>query len=148
MRPFSRGPGVRTWPLLALLAAGPLMAQPAGKRYTVLVGINQYEHEKLRPLQYAENDAVELANLPKQAGYEVDLLTDGSADDHKPTRANIEARLHAVLRNCRRADTVVVALAGHGLQFDGRKDCFFCPQDARPFKDETGTLLSLAAVYA
>jgi uncharacterized caspase-like protein len=43
---------------------------------------------------------------------------------------------------------VLLAFAGHGLQFDGQDDAYFCPADARPFKDETRTLVSLISMYA
>jgi formylglycine-generating enzyme required for sulfatase activity len=140
--------------VVAFAIALPLLGQ-TGKakpgKYAVLVGINQYDHRKLGRLKYAENDAVALGKLLKGAGYEVLLLTPGEgARDakRKPTKANIEARLKEVLRKCGRGDTVLVALAGHGLHFDGQDDSFFCPVDARPFKDETDTLLSLTKVYS
>ncbi len=134
--------------LASLLFSASLHAQHAAKRYAVLVGINQYEHPRLTPLRYAVNDVTELADLLDKAGYEVALLTDRSVGDRKPTQANVDTQLRGVLRRCRRGDTVLVALAGHGLQFEGQTDCFFCPADARPFKDEIATLLSLGKVYA
>ncbi len=42
---------------------------------------------------------------------------------------------------------VVLCFAGHGLQFEGNKNAYFCPLDARPFKDETASLVSLTDVY-
>jgi hypothetical protein len=134
--------------LLSAFGQGP--AKTAGKKYAVLVGVNRYEHPKLARLKYAENDVSELADVLGKAGYEVVLLT-GPAGARKPgcrpTRVNIEARLKEVLRKCRRADTLVLAFAGHGVQFEGKKDAFFCPVDARPFADETTTLVSLSKVY-
>jgi formylglycine-generating enzyme required for sulfatase activity len=125
--------------------------QPLGQRYAVLVGVNRYQHAKLAQLKYAENDVEELAELLTGASYEVTLLTGaaGARDEkHEPTKANIEARLKDVLNMCRRGDTVVVALAGHGLHFEGHKDSFFCPADARPFKEATDSLVSLTKLYA
>jgi formylglycine-generating enzyme required for sulfatase activity len=43
---------------------------------------------------------------------------------------------------------VIVAFAGHGLQFEKEKDAFFCPRDARPFADATDSLVSLGKLYA
>jgi tetratricopeptide (TPR) repeat protein len=138
--------------LLLALAAWPAWGQAAkGKRYAVLIGINAYEHPRLRKLRYAENDAAQLARLLRRAGYEVVLLTgaEGARNARQqPTRANIEARLDEVLRRCRRGDTVLVAFAGHGLQFAGKTDAYLCPADARPFGDETGSLVSLEGIYA
>jgi hypothetical protein len=52
-----------------------------------------------------------------------------------------------VLSKCARGDTVVLAFAGHGLQFEGQKDCFFCPSDGRPLASRTDSLVSLSKVY-
>ncbi len=151
----------RCWslPLMALTLLGLpllLLAQgPAGKRYALLVGINRYRNDRLRPLDYAEADASELAQLLRQAGYEVTLLTGSAkADDQLPTKSNIERQLHRVLRQCRdKDDMALVALAGHGLQFEpqdekDKPECYFCPVDARPFRDETDSLVSLSRVYS
>jgi formylglycine-generating enzyme required for sulfatase activity len=122
--------------------------QPAGKKYAVLVGVNRYQHPKLPSLSYAEADVTELAGVLKKAGYQVTLLT-GTAPDAglRPTRANIDKHLRAVLRGCKKGDTALLAFAGHGVQFEGQADAFFCPLDARPFKDEPDSLVSLGKVY-
>jgi formylglycine-generating enzyme required for sulfatase activity len=140
--------------VLALAVTLPLVGQ-AGKarpgKFAVLVGINQYDHRKLGRLKYAENDVKGLGRLLAGAGYEVLLLTpaEGAKDaKRKPTKANIEARLKEVLRKCGRGDTALVALAGHGLHFEGQDDSFFCPVEGLPFKDETATLVSLKGIYA
>jgi TPR repeat protein/uncharacterized caspase-like protein len=134
-----------------LVVVGALRADPAeGKRYAVLVGVKHYEHSKLDPLEYTENDVTELADLLRPVGYEVVLLTDttGSKDPALlPTRENIEKQLKAVLDRCRRNDLVLVAFAGHGVQFEKDPDCYFCPRDAKPLKEATDTLISLDDVY-
>jgi formylglycine-generating enzyme required for sulfatase activity len=135
---------------LATLAVLPLVwAQPpAGKKYAVLVGVNRYQHDQLKKLSYAEADVADLADLLRKAGYQVTLLT-GSAQDEGllPTKQNIERRMRQVLDGCREGDTVVLAFSGHGLQFEGKDDCFFCPTDARPFADRADTLVSMGGVY-
>jgi hypothetical protein len=121
----------------------------AKTHFVILDAVGVCEHDRFRALGHAEADVTELAAVLRKAGYEVTLLTGGSADEGlRPTRANVERHLHDVLRRCRAGDTVLVALAGHGLQFEGQADAFFCPIDARPFRDETGTLVSLGKVYA
>jgi hypothetical protein len=143
--------GVRaTLGLLAVaLAVAPAVARQ-GKRYAVLVGPKRYNHSKFTVLEYTENDVTELAGLLRGDRYEVALLTDASGRNDRrfvPTKANIQARLKEVLDKCQREDLVLVAFSGHGLQFDNDPDCYFCPRDARPFADETKTLISLDAVY-
>jgi formylglycine-generating enzyme required for sulfatase activity len=138
---------------LGAAAALGLAQAPSGKKYAGLIGINRYEHPKLKPLTYAEADVNALASVLRKAGYEVTVLTRAETDARlRPTRANILGRLKEVLRQCRQGDTVLVAFAGHGLQFEKQKDsdpndAYFCPLDARPFRDERATLVSLADVY-
>jgi uncharacterized protein (TIGR03000 family) len=146
MSRVSLQPSVRLAVATILLLAGSVTAE--GRRYAVLVGVNEYHHPKLTPLKWAENDAAGLAAVLGKAGYEVILLTGAAtADRLKPTRANVEGRLGEVLKAARKGDTVVVALAGHGLQFAGQKDAYFCPLDARPTAAAADTLVSLKRVY-
>jgi hypothetical protein len=37
----------------------------SGKKYAVLVGVSEYQHDKLKKLRYTENDASELADVLK-----------------------------------------------------------------------------------
>jgi hypothetical protein len=139
--------------VLAVLTALALADSPAGKRYAVLVGIKDYDHSKLNTLDYAVNDVRELHDLLARHGYEVVLLQSGAEDPRlTPTLTNIQARLAEVLEKCKRHDTVLVALAGHGLQLEKQKpedssEAYFCPQDARPLPERRETLLSLTALY-
>jgi len=133
--------------LLAILSGAGLAQE--GKSYAVLVGVEKYKHPSLTPLQYAIEDVTEFGDLLTKSGYKVTLLTDDAKEkEHEPTRINIETALKSVLRKCEKRDTVIVAFAGHGLQFAGQKDAYFCPVDARPFADETDSLVSIAKVYA
>lgn len=144
------------WPLaigLCLLAGYAAWAdEPAGKRYALLVGIADYEHPRLRAekLRYTLNDAQEMADTLGKLGYIVVLLTDdtGKQDaDRTPTKAHIDGQLHDLLRKAGARDTVLIGLAGHGLQFAGQKDAYFCPIDARPFANEIDTMVSISHVY-
>ena len=135
--------------LALVFLAAPAIAED-GKRYAVLVGVNDYDHVKLTKLKYAEADATELRDVFKAAGYDATLLATalGKANAAAaPTKANVERAIKAVLDKGKRNDTVVVALAGHGLQFDKVEGAFFCPQDAAPFAEKADTLVSLAGVF-
>jgi formylglycine-generating enzyme required for sulfatase activity len=130
---------------------------PAGAKVALLVGITEYDHSHLRPLEYTENDVTELADvLRRSGGYtRVVLLThaEGARDKRLlPTRANIDRELKALLAKRTRLDTVLVAFSGHGRQLrvkDGagrpKDESFFCPLDAAP--NDPQTLVSLARVY-
>lgn len=121
--------------------------------YAVLVGVEQYEHPKLRepvPLKYPIEDVTELGDILKQSGYEVVLLTDDTGKTNRalrPTNANVDTQVKAVLRKCQKSDTVILAFAGHGLQFAGQNDAYFCPLDARPFSDEADSLVSISGIH-
>jgi uncharacterized caspase-like protein len=64
-----------------------------------------------------------------------------------PTRANVESQLKALTKRFAKSDTLLIGLAGHGLQFPGDEDGYFCTQDARPFKDRTDTMVSVKGIY-
>jgi hypothetical protein len=125
-------------------------ARADGERVALCIGVNAYDHSALSPLEYAENDATEFASALRDAGYKTVLMTTAAGRETPrlaPTRKNIDAQLKAVLEGRKRDDVVVVAFAGHGLQFDSDPDCYFCPADAQPFKDRTASLVSLDFVY-
>jgi len=134
-----------------MLSFGVLFAQPpAGKRYALLVGVKEYRHPKLQPLRYTENDVVQLSDLLRGASYDVVVLCDSTGariKEHQPTLEAIRGQLKTLLAKCEKGDTVLLGLAGHGVQFETSDDSFFCPSDAKPFPDETQTLLSLKHVY-
>jgi FKBP-type peptidyl-prolyl cis-trans isomerase len=133
---------------LAALALPPAGGadRPGGKKYALLVGVKEYNHDKLSDLKYTENDVEELAKLLRKesAGFtEVTVLTNArgkKAASARPTAANIRTRLKRILARVGKRDTVLVALSGHGLQLPvadpkGKKkdkeEGFFCPSDAR-----------------
>jgi formylglycine-generating enzyme required for sulfatase activity len=126
--------------LLALTALSHVgLAEPEkGRRLALVVGVNKYDGD-FTNLAYAVNDADELAKVlrSKCAFDGVTLLTDRTAK--KPTAANIREALSALLKRATRRDTVLVALAGHGVQLevkdrkgegDPKRYTFFCPSDA------------------
>jgi hypothetical protein len=140
------------WSIVLVLGVNAILSAAAlgEQRFALLVGVNNYQHAKLAPLKFAVNDVTELSDILKPAGYRVVLLTDDTGRKNgklAPTRSNINQQLNLLLRSCKSGDTVIVALAGHGLQFGERKEAYFCPADGRPFADETATLVSISHVY-
>lgn len=139
---------------LTILVPSVSWAQAQGQKYALLVGIDRYSHDKLPALAYAEADVAQLNKVFQEAGYKVTLLT-GSTEDQalKPTKVNIEKQVERVLGEARdKTDIVVVAFSGHGMQFGKQKpddpdDAYFCPQDGKPFRDQTASLVSLSRVY-
>ena len=129
--------------VVALAAVLPvadlLFAQPpavAGKKYALLVGVNEYDNRTLANLSYAERDVTELAKVLKANGFEVTILLGSGTGAAKATRANIEKVVADLLDKVTKKDTLLTAFAGHGEQFrpDGEKEeqPFYCPVDAVP----------------
>ncbi len=146
---------------LLVLAAWPNMTLAEGKKYFIGIGVNEYDHAKLEKLRFAENDILEAGQLFGDSGYTVTLLTTTVGplrNDPKdvrrqpvtalvPTKVNIDRALKAVLAQCKKDDILVCAFAGHGMQFDEDTGAYFCPVDAKPFKDDKDTLISLEDIY-
>jgi hypothetical protein len=135
-----------------LVFLGPAAAEPArGDKVALLVGITEYDHAKLRNLQYAAADVEELGDLLRQSGYSrVVLLTNraGARDGRLlPVRENIQRELAALLAKRTKRDTVLVAFSGHGVQLTvkGKDEPFFCPKDGNPTRPET--LVALNRLY-
>jgi formylglycine-generating enzyme required for sulfatase activity len=141
--------------LAALIAAPALaLAQPGmrrGERYALLVGVRAYDPNELHDLAYSEADVTGLAAVLGAGGYEpgnVVLMTQtlGATKPRSlPLAANIRKELKLLLRDLEPADSVVVAFAGHGVQFAGEKSTYFCPADAK--LADRSTLIPLDDVY-
>src|SRR5262249_42588764 len=100
--------------------------------------------------KYPENDINDLAEVLRDAGYKrVVVLTqsEGARNaDQLPTARNIRDHLKSLLEGLRTEDTVLLAFSGHGVQFKGKQEHYFCPMDAE--LADRQTLVSLAEVYA
>jgi TPR repeat protein/uncharacterized caspase-like protein len=124
---------------------------PRGDKYALLVGVRQYENNQLRNLKYAEPDVVALAEVLRDRGYRAEnlvLMTQTRATDNirfLPLAANIRKELHLLLKSRSRADSVLVVLAGHGVQFRGSEENYFCPTDAT--LTDKNSLIPLREVY-
>jgi formylglycine-generating enzyme required for sulfatase activity len=130
------------------------LAQEPGEKYALLVGVYKYaKTSELRDLQFPERDMEDLATVLRDGGYRPENLvlmtqTAGAKPGNfrfLPLAANIRKELKALLRDRIKADSVLVAFAGHGIQFRGSEEVYFCPADARP--DDKATLISLDEVY-
>ena len=131
------------------LAQAPPAAQ--GKKFALLVGVRQYDQNELRSLPYSETDVTELGRILKEADYQADnvvLLTQTLGAENVrflPLAANIRKELRLLLRNRGPGDSVLIAFAGHGVQFKKNDDQYFCPMDAK--LADKNTLISIGEVY-
>ena len=132
-------------PLLGISRAAP----PLGEKYALLVGVREYDKNELRNLPYTEADVEALADVLRKAGYErVVLMTQTEGAKHTrflPTAANIRKALKGLLEDRTENDGVLVAFAGHGVQYKDEAENYFCPMDAK-LADKT-SLISLTEVY-
>ena len=149
----------RSWtaaPLLALALAAALLFigdvradGPAGERYALLIAVRQYDKNELRDLPYAEDDVTALAEVLRKAGYKrVILMTQTEGANQArflPLAANIRKTLKGFLEDRTADDSVLIAFAGHGVQFKGEDESYFCPMDAK--LEDRESLLSLGEVY-
>src|SRR5262245_23312368 len=140
--------------LLALVAvvASPAFLpaqQPQGRNLALLVGVKKYQ-KPLDSLEFTENDVLELGKRLEDADYKTIILCDSNGAKDKalrPTKDNIRAQLKALLKDCTKNDTVLLALAGHGVQLDEKDErrSYFCPGDAKA--DDKATLIALDELY-
>ena len=137
---------------LAVMVSAPGFSQEPGEKYALLVGVRKYaKTSELRDLQYPERDMDDLAAVLREGGYRPEnlvLMTQTAGAENTrflPIAANIRKELKALLRDRIKADSVLVAFAGHGIQFRGGDEVYFCPADARP--NDKATLISLDEVY-
>ena len=137
--------------LQAATAFGQSTAAAQGKKYALLVGVRQYDQNELRSLPFSEADVTELGRVLKEAEYLPDnvvLMTQTLGAENSrylPLAANIRKELRLLLRNRGRGDTVLIALAGHGVQFKKNADQYFCPMDAQ--LSDKNTLISIGEIY-
>jgi formylglycine-generating enzyme required for sulfatase activity len=139
---------------LALLDASQAQADK-GKKYALLVGVKASRHAARTALQYTENDVEELAKVLSNRGFApVRVLTTTRGEKKKadaPTAKNVRAAIKELLAEKTRDDTVLVALAGHGISGKlkdagaEKEESFFCPADAQ--LNDNDTLISLGKLF-
>lgn len=95
------------------------------KNYAIVVGIDQYDDRM--NLRTCANDARSMADLMREMGYDVVLLSDQT--DEKPTKENILKKAFDEIRDKQNVGNVVFYFSGHGIKT--KDDIFYLiPQDA------------------
>ncbi|MFO0811156.1 MAG: caspase family protein [Gemmataceae bacterium] len=136
--------------LVVAAAALPAADPPAGARHALLIGVNRYDSDDLKPLAYAEADVTDLASLLKEKGFTAGtvtlMTTAGGKADAKlaPTRANVQAAFQALLGRLKAADVALVAFAGRGMQKAGGPH-YAVPADGK--LDDPATLFNVSEAY-
>ena len=103
-----------------------LLTTPCFARTALVIGNGAYV--AAAPLANAPNDASDMAEALRGAGFDVELILDGSRTDMNGAIARFAARLKG------RGGAGLFYFAGHGVQFNG--DNYLLPIDARVSSSE------------
>lgn len=148
MRPFVKAAVCALAAVAGLLSAS---VAHAGENYAFLVAVGDYDRTELKPLPYTRADILDFRKALIASGYRDQNIVVLHDDPDSPPKtrflslaARIRQELTLLLGTLEKDDTLIVAFAGHGIQFMGEKESFFCPNDARLSKRDT--LISFADV--
>jgi uncharacterized caspase-like protein len=113
----------------------------AGKKWAIVIGVNDYLDPAIPKLKYCVADAKLVAQrLVSRCGYEADrvlVITDDQTRAHlRPLRINLDKQIRGWLSKAEKGDTVVVFFSGHG-ELDAKGQGFLVPQDCDPETLET-----------
>jgi uncharacterized caspase-like protein len=155
-------PGLSRFVVVAGLLAAWSPSLSAGENYALLVAVGDYDVKELRPLKFTRSDVLAFQKALIDSGFaekNVLLLHDdfkllvahceklGGRDPKNflPTKANIQKQLELLLGRLRADDSVIVAFSGHGVQFKGAKQSYYCPADAK--LDQKESLVAFEEIY-
>ena len=85
----------------------------------ILIGVSQFDHLKITPLEGPKNDVMLMAATLQARGVpdkNVIRLVDSEAQHYQPTRTNILRVLAETAKTSRRNDLIIVYFSGHGAQ--------------------------------
>lgn len=121
--------------LMVLSASCVAIANAEGKKYALVIGVENYEHMDKK--DYALNDAKEVADQLTKEGWDVTKLEDA-------TKEQIVAALETLALNAKPEDQVIIYFSGHTNQCDDGPeesdgvDEFLATKDCNPNKGDYG----------
>jgi Caspase domain len=108
-----------------------------GKRWALVIGVDQYADTQITTLGGASNDAKSIAGaLVRYAGFaaeQVTLLASDQPAERQPTRGNILRRLSNMAAVVPKDGLLLISFAGHGIERSGQ--AFLLPSDAQVAND-------------
>lgn len=118
-----------------------------------IVGVEKYDKEGLRDLDYAEDDAIALKKSLEKQKFTVTMLLGSATGEERATLENIQSKWQGfvtTIKKLKKDDLVLVAISGHGVQLNVPNpqtmktvdDEFYCPVDGQ--KDDPSSLWSLS----
>jgi tetratricopeptide (TPR) repeat protein len=131
-----------------------------GKKFAVIVGVENYENASLGSLKWSIEDARGFASVLKDRGFEesnVRVLI-GTRDEKekekvavtdRADRTKILGAIDRFIKASRPQDTLILAFSGHGVRLPGkdgeRERSYFCPIDADPARSDS--MIDLHVLY-
>lgn len=108
-----------------------------GKKYALLIGVNEYRSLYLNKLKKARTDAKYMGKILKDLGaFEITVMVDeDSLKNEKlfPTKEKIENEIRKLIEKANEEDTIVIFFSGHGAsgkEENGNRENYLLPQDA------------------
>ncbi|QEH38794.1 Tetratricopeptide repeat protein [Aquisphaera giovannonii] len=137
------------WATLGLVALLGTASPSRGDTYAFLVGVSEYERkDELKALRFASDDVIAFAGVLRNAGVparNIVLMHDRQSNPRfRPSGKNIQREFHLLLATLEPDDSLVVAMAGHGVEVGQAGESFFLPADA-DLKDPA-TLINIKAI--
>ncbi len=104
--------------ILCLISSAFLAPVMAGEKYALLIGVSNYPNlEPHLQLQGPANDVVLMKRVLRDKGVaHIQILAEGQAKDHLPTRQAILAALARLTQQVKPDDFVFLYFSGHGSQ--------------------------------
>src|SRR4051812_43476678 len=135
---------------LAILAPLLLASSARADTYAFLVGVSDYESKaELKPLRFACDDMISFSGVLRNSGVpnkNIVMLHDSQTNPRfKPTGKKILKEFHLLLATLEPEDSLIVALAGHGVELGASGESFFLPADA-DLKDPS-TLIGVKGLF-
>ena len=126
----------------------------AGENYAFLVAVGDYDVKHLKPLAYTRNDILEFRTELLKSGFpkeNIVLLHDDLKQlenrRYLPEAEKIRLEFTLLVSGLEPDDTLIVAMAGHGVQFQDGKSSYFCPADADLDDEKHARLISFGELY-
>jgi formylglycine-generating enzyme required for sulfatase activity len=129
---------VTLYVVVAQVSAANPNCLPAAEQYAFLVAVGDYDRAELKPLSYSRADILDFRKELLESGLKaqnvVHLHDDAKtlpAVRFSSTAENIREEFRLLLAGLEKGDSLIVAFAGHGIQFKDEKESYFCPVNAK-----------------
>ena len=115
------------------------------RTYAFLVGCGDYDRRELRPLEFTNKDVTEFHQVLVDTGVPKEnmvLMHDQQTRNLLPEAKKIREQFDLLLARVDKKSTLIVALSGHGIQFESKGAQLLlpagCPPDGAGHADPVG----------